>query len=303
MNRKYTIYIFIAIIFIFILLKNFKKLVINKFTVTKGNEKVYVSLTSMYDRQENLCKTLKSILNQTKRPNKIYLNLSEDKYLLDEGFKNKIISNKNLSSLLKNNSDLIDVKFVENTGPYRKLLPTLKEKWNEDCLIITVDDDVEYSQDLVEKLVNDYKKYNCVIGYRGRWPNSNDKDKNLKNFNYLSLGLIKKNKSLNKYNFLTGKGSVLYHPKFFHKTGDLIFNKNIFKKTCPTNDDIWFHLIRVANNINSYCSDTKWFLIDNTDDDKNKKLFGFNGNNIKNKDKNTIMFNDTLNELIPYIYR
>ena len=43
-----------------------------------------------------------------------------------------------------------------------------------------------------------------------------------------------------KYNFHTGKGGVLYHPKFFDKTMKHFLNDNIFNKVCPD--------IKLANN-------------------------------------------------------
>ena len=58
----------------------------------------------------------------------------------------------------------------KNTGPYRKLLPLLKDKWDEDCIIITLDDDVIYYTKLIKNLVNDYNKHKCSIGYRGFTP-------------------------------------------------------------------------------------------------------------------------------------
>ena len=110
-------------------------------------------------------KTLQSIITQTIRPDKIFLNLSEEPYLLDDGFKDKKITDSNLLNLIYENP-IIDIKWVKNTGPYRKLLPVLKDKWDEDCIIITIDDDTIYHDNLIENLVNDYNKYKCVVGLR-----------------------------------------------------------------------------------------------------------------------------------------
>jgi hypothetical protein len=51
--------------------------------------KIYVSLTSIYDNQSSLLFTLKSIESQTRQPDKCYVYLSEEPYLLDKGFINK----------------------------------------------------------------------------------------------------------------------------------------------------------------------------------------------------------------------
>ena len=73
----------------------------------------------------------------------------------------------------------------------------------------------------------------------------------LENFNYENKDKLK-NKDL--YNFLTGKGGIFYKPSFFHKTGDLIFNEKIFLKTNPTQDDIWFYIVRILNNVSCFIS-------------------------------------------------
>ena len=106
--------------------------------------KIYISLTSIFQNQNILLKTLKSIKEQTLKPNKCIIYLSEEPYLLDAGFKDKIINNE-LNILLKEN-ELFEITWCENIGPYRKLLPLLKKKYEEDCLIITIDDDTEYHQ-------------------------------------------------------------------------------------------------------------------------------------------------------------
>ena len=65
--------------------------------------KVYVSLTSIYQNQNILIKTLQSITNQTKLPDKCYIYLSEKPYLLDTGFQNKLISTELQKFLEENN--------------------------------------------------------------------------------------------------------------------------------------------------------------------------------------------------------
>ena len=231
---------------------------INKYFDTSIILPVYISITSIFKNQDILLQTLQSIMKQTKLPDKIFLYLSEESYLLDTGFKDKKITNSNLLKLINDNS-IIDIKWVKNTGPYRKLLPLLKDKWDEDCIIITIDDDNIYDTHLIENLVNDYYKHKCVIGYRGFTP-SFDK---LENFDYLK-GRAAKLQNLSLYNFLTGKGGILYKPQFFHKTHDLIFNDKIYLDTCHTSDDIWFYIVRLLNNVKGYLSHKKWLLKDIT---------------------------------------
>ncbi len=70
---------------------------------------VYVSLTSIFKKQSILIKTLKCILNQTRIPDKIFIYLSEEPYILDDGFKDKQITHHKLINLINNNS-IINVR-------------------------------------------------------------------------------------------------------------------------------------------------------------------------------------------------
>lgn len=250
-----------------------------------NNQKIYISLTSIFQNQDILIPSLISILNQSKLPDKIYIYLSEKPYLLDEGFKNKIITNNKLQKIINDNKNLIQIEWTANMGPYRKLLPLLQKKWNEDCIIITIDDDTVYHSSLIHNLLKDYEKYKCVINYRGFTPKCNEK---LTDFAYKRK--YKKLKNLSLYNFPTGKGGILYKPSFFHKTKDLMFNYRIFLKTCKTNDDIWFYLLRIKNGVKCYLDNKQYSTKDLTRNGLYKTF-----NNVNNK--NTRMVLRTLKRL------
>ena len=236
---------------------------------------IYISLTSIYQNQSELLKALKSIKNQSLQPSRIYIYLSEKPYLIDIGFKERKITNVLLSEYISTHN--IIVSWVPNTGPYRKLLPLLKEKWDEDCLIITIDDDTEYDTKLIEYLYNDYILHKCVINYRGFTPFCT----NIQTISYDNRCSSIINRFL--YNFPTGKGGILYHPSFFYKTGDIIFNETLYKKACPTNDDIWFVFMRICNNIDCYLDTKSYMKRDNT-----KSQFAlFNNYNFKDNLNNT----------------
>jgi hypothetical protein len=225
-------------------------------------------------------------MNQTRKPDKIFLYLSEESYLLDDGFKDKQITNPGLLKFITDTSK-IDVNWVKNTGSYRKLLPLLKEKWNEDCIIITIDDDTVYDVHLIENLLNDYCDQKCVIGYRGFTPLFNRIE------DYDRRDILQ---TLSLCNFLTGKGGVLYKPEFFHKTKNLIFNEEIYLDTCRTGDDIWFHLVRVLNNIKCYIGNKNWQIQDLT-----RRGLSLNFNSINNL--NTTLFKKTLEKLKKLDYK
>jgi len=244
---------------------------------------IYVSLTSIFQNQNILVKTLNSIKTQSLNINKCYIYLSENEYLLDKGFKDKNITNEKLKHFLHENIDIFEVKWVYNTGPYRKLLPLLKEKWNEDCIIITLDDDTEYNPELIKSMVQRYNLYNCVINFRGFTLNKNN--------NQFSYSNRAKTINLHKYNFFTGKGGVLYHPSFFHNTNELIFNHNLYSQLCKTTDDVWFNIVRICNNVNCFIEDFPYMLKDNT------SSYGLFTNYNSKNDRNTININNTIKVL------
>jgi hypothetical protein len=248
------------------------------------NLPVYVSVTTIFQNQDILVHTLNSIINQTKIPDKIYLYLSEEPYILDKGFNDKIITDVDLLKFIENYKDLIEVNWVKNIGSYRKLLPILKTKWLEDCVIITIDDDTVYDNNLIKNLLDDYAKHNCVIGYRGFTP----KFDIFQNFDYLQRD---KTQNYSLYNFLTGKGGILYKPQFFHKTNELIFDDKIYLDTCDKQDDIWFYIIRIMNNINCLIGNKCWIK-------KELNRSGLYVNFNMHTNTNTNEFKKTLTKLI-----
>ena len=235
---------------------------------------IYISLTSIFQNQNILFMTLQSIMIQTTLPDKIFLYLSENPYILDSGFANKVITNQQLLDFLEQNKEIIKINWVENQGSYRKLLPLLKEKWDEDCIIITIDDDTVYDYKLVTRMVQDYFKHNCVINYRGFTPKMN----HLGEFDYLE-----RNKLINNhiYNFPTGKGGILYKPQFFHKTDNLIFTESIYMNICDKQDDIWFYIIRIKNGVLCYLDDIQYQTRDLTVNGLYKQFNSIDNNNTK----------------------
>lgn len=221
--------------------------------------KVYISLTTIFGNQPQALKCLESIENQTYKPNKCFLYLSEKGHLQDQGFLNKNITNKALIDKIKNN-DIFETHWVENTGPYRKLLPLLQSRMHEACIIITIDDDTYYHPKFIENSVNHYRNHECCIAYRS----FSHKCKKIQDFNksYIDRYCAKGTKGV--MSFHTGKGGVLYTPKMFTKVKDILFDKHLYLKLCPTNDDIWFNFLRILNNVELYTPPEDSYISDMT---------------------------------------
>lgn len=231
---------------------------------------INVSLTTIYDNRELLKKCIMSLTNQTRKPDMIHVYLSKEPYLLDKGF-------TGVPPWLAVMPG-VSVKFVENTGPYRKLLPILKEKWDTDELIITVDDDTVYAQDLIEHMVAAYTVSNgSCISCRTWFLADNSK---------LAMSGYKQN-AVN--NFHTGKGAVLYNPGMFKRVSSSA--NNVFSQDyltlCKTNDDIWFNLWRMYNQVPCVIVKSESFMIQ---DCTNKPYALFN---IYNERLNHTMYENT----------
>ena len=260
-------------------------------------DEVYISLTSIFDNQDVLVKTLNSILDQTMLPDKIFVHLSVESYLKDVGFKDRKITNENLRGLFDKYTSLIQVKWVSNIGPYRKLIPIIEEKimTNQNIIIITIDDDVEYNKDLIKNMVNSYVEHECVISCRTHAMYEMDL-KNHKNILYQNISRCFIKKHL--YNFHTGKGAVLY-PLYLFRDG-LILNGNMYS-LIPTTDDIWFNYCRILNNIECFSLNEDFDFLKK--DNETIFALSINFNCGKNHGKNTENMNLILNRLNMEKYR
>src|SRR5215831_20266103 len=97
---------------------------------------IYVSLTTVKQNEARVVETLQSVAGQTQLPDKCFIFLSDSPYLLDQGFTTGT-SGPWLSEFMKSNPRF-ELRWCPNTGPFRKLLPLLEEKFDEDALIVTL---------------------------------------------------------------------------------------------------------------------------------------------------------------------
>jgi glycosyltransferase involved in cell wall biosynthesis len=199
-----------------------------------------ISLTTISSRIREATNTIKCLLNQnTKKNYEVHLYLSQEPYLLDEGFQN--IPDE-INDLLNEYSHF-HVKWTLNTGPYRKLLPALADAWacRADRIIITCDDDVDYPNDFLEIITEAHQKNNCITAFRG-YTIQADNDKILP---YTTWQISKiEQKSLR--NVPTGKDGILYRASYFDEG---VFNLTNIYAICPTTDDLWFKWHTAIKNI------------------------------------------------------
>lgn len=221
---------------------SFLKKIISK--KTSSTNDIIVSLTTIDSRIHSVTKTIRSILYQSLNAKEIRLYISSEGYLLDQGIKPDKIPRELLNMQKKGKLKII---YTENIGPYRKLLPILKENIDKNIIVITADDDVVYPYDWIEELINGSIKWpNSVIAYRAWQMQFNEEKKIIPYNTWHKHGLVSSTGSqdINSFRtFATGKDGVLYKPHFFNS---LVFDSK-YKEICPTGDDIWFKFMTLIN--------------------------------------------------------
>lgn len=195
---------------------------------------IVVSLTTFGNRIHNTYLTIESIMQGTVKPNKIVLWLAEDEF-----------KNKKLPKTLQLQQERgLEIEYCKDLRSYTKLIPSLS-KYPNSC-IITIDDDVMYEYDLIERLINTHtdnpdkicacRMHRIVLG------------ENNKPITYLKWASCIDDEQVSPLNFPTGVGGVLYPPKSFNQE---VFNDKVFMDICPKADDIWFYAMALLNGTKS----------------------------------------------------
>ena len=183
---------------------------------------IIVSLTTYSKRIYDVHLTIESIMEQTMKANRIIL-------WLDYSFEKQPLP-KALQLLQKRG---LEIEYCKDIRSYKKLIPALK-KYPDDA-IITIDDDVLYEFDLLEKLITAYQQSPSYI-YCNRH-HLMRQDTEGKVFPYTQWTWNYINLNANIMNFPTGVGGVLYPP---HSLDEEVFNEAVFLDICKYADDVWF---------------------------------------------------------------
>ncbi|RLU01365.1 glycosyltransferase family 2 protein [Ketobacter sp.] len=182
-----------------------------------------VSLTSFSKRINQVHLAIESIFQQSLKPNKVVLWLSEDEF-----------SSRDIPEILRSQIGRgLEVRFCEkDLGPYTKFYYALKEY--PDALILTVDDDVLYPPDMIDQLYRAYMKSPEVIHCHRAHMMKVNKAGGLHPYNEWEFCVA--GTSLGECVFPTGVGGVLYFPGCFDEE---VLNKDAFLELAPKADDVW----------------------------------------------------------------
>ncbi|MEY8515924.1 hypothetical protein AALC25_03150 [Lachnospiraceae bacterium 29-84] len=195
-------------------------------------EKLVVSLTTFPKRIHTVEVAIKSIMCQTVKPDKIILWLSKEQF-------GEMIPD-NLRFYVEKG---LTVRFCEDDlKSHKKYFYILKEQKKE--LIVTIDDDLIYPENLLESLLIKHKDYpNAVVCYRGREMFLDDEKKVAEYWRWQ----IVTEEGVERPSYLimpsTGAGT-LYPPD---AVNDKVFDVDILKKYAFSTDDIWLKFMELLN--------------------------------------------------------
>lgn len=210
---------------------------VKEYGLTDKNRKpkLIVSLTSYPARINSVHKTIRTILTQSLKPDKVILWLEKSEFQGGE---------KDLpAELLMLKEYGLSIEWTDfGLRSYKKLIPALL-KYPDD-IIVTTDDDVLYSPKMIESLYNEYLKdtSNIYVKRAVRLGLKNNEIYNIssRKYDYHDLGYP------SYFNQQMGAAACLYPPHALHSD---CTNIEKLKKLLPTHDDVYFKVMATLNRV------------------------------------------------------
>lgn len=196
---------------------------------------IVVSLTSFPARFSLVEFSIKSILNQTLKPDVVLLILPAEEVGSENDLPESVLAFK------KQGLKICIVPY--NLKPHNKYIYALQNY--PDSLVITVDDDCIYDRHMIEDLCKSYSKFPRVISAKRVHKITTDTGGNLlpyQNWLYEYHGRTEPSFDL----LATGVGGVLYPPRLLPPE---TFDTAKIKELCLNADDIWLKFMEIKNTI------------------------------------------------------
>ena len=188
---------------------------------------IYVSTSTIPQRIKNLDRSIQSLLNQSKKPDKIFINIPFKYRRFNEIIKDDEIP--------KFDSSVVEITRCEDYGPATKLLGSL-DKLEKNSLVILFDDDHVYENYMVEKFSYSYSKapnnaYSFYVHPLGKFGIGQGADGFGINTNFLDGIKIFYNKVVKDYKelFLYDDLWISYFLYFFKKNKILSLQEHLKK--------------------------------------------------------------------------
>ena len=202
---------------------------------------VVVSLTSIPERIDRAFLTVETLLQQSFKPNKIILWLSEGHF--SEDYLQK--KNRFTRRLLKMKRRGLSIEFCKDIRSYTKIIYALEQY--PDSIIVSADDDLYYPRNWLKELYDSYLEEPLVVHcHFANCIKVTENGKVRSHSEWLAAHEKFEGSSYNVFPF-TGQG-CLFPPGSFNNE---VFNKEIFLSICPNHDDAWFKGMTILNGVKS----------------------------------------------------
>lgn len=211
---------------------------------------IIVSLTTFPARINDVWMTIECLLRQTYMPEKIILWLSKNQF-----------PNKNAlpEALLKLENKIFEIRFVDgDIRSHKKYVYAFKEFPTK--LVVTVDDDLIYSPNLIENLVKAHELYPndvlCCYAKKLDW----DEAGCIKPYNCWP---VTSDIDCSQIFFGSG-GGTLFQPSNMYKD---VLNIELSNKLTPLADDVWLNaMCRLSNLKIRLITKNLFFFLDKNED-------------------------------------
>ncbi len=194
-----------------------------------GEHEIIISMTTHGRRLYDVCYTIESLMQQTCQANRIILWIDP-----------VTMSQKLPVALKKQMKRGLEIYETPDIRSYTKLIPALKAF--PDASIITVDDDIIYDFDLIERMIIAHQSSPDSICACRIHSMEFDNKGNLLPYHKWCFN----KSSIPKRHFAIGVGGVLYPSE---SLGAEVLNEKVFREICPTADDVWFNAMAKLNGI------------------------------------------------------
>lgn len=189
-----------------------------------SQRRLVVTLTTFDKRIDDVYLCIESLLQQSLRPNRLMLWLSEEEFPRSRPLP---------AMLMRQQARGLEIHYCpRDIGPYKKLIPALS--LCPDDLLVTVDDDVMYPVDTLDLLYRTHLQYPSeVVANRGHQL-LRDRHGRVMPYKQWPKGVQLCSPSADV--FPVGIGGVLYPPGALHPD---VVKEEVFMSQCPGADDIW----------------------------------------------------------------
>lgn len=203
---------------------------LNGINRNKREQLIIVSLTTYPKRLGSVWIVLKNMLSQTYKPDKILLYLAEEEF-----------PEHTLPRWTEFYSKAgVEFVFCKDLKSHKKYYCAMKEY--PEAVVITVDDDLFYDNNLIEILMKSYLQFPHAISAMCAFEITFDEDGHILPYNQWNKNCSRYIGKLTMRLLATSGAGTLFPPHSLHQE---VFNEENIRKSCMMADDLWLKLMAV----------------------------------------------------------